>query len=217
VSKDLTTTLPDDPDPGSPDDWVSAADTIRIVRTVTMSPSSEVTILTRAFAGLIRTRAALLTMGDRSETDFEIPTVFWWAKGYAAIQQNWQVGDFATTSGSRGGPSVQAYGVRFHRAGLEEMLPGAFGIPASKTADPPKKESAGRPMSPLWRDWIAELVADVHDNGFPAGSGGKGTDELIRRVADGLAERGLEGPSRSTVQETIGAVLRRGRPAGNST
>jgi hypothetical protein len=112
---------------------------------------------------------------------------------------------------------VRAYGVRFHRAGLEDMLPGAFATTASKTADPPTKESAGRPMSPLWRDWIAELVAEVYENGFPAGSGGKGADELIRRVADGLAERGLEGPSRSTVQQTIGAVLRRGRPAGNPT
>ncbi len=163
---------------------------------------------------MIRARAAFVTMGNKSEADFELPKVFWWAKGYAAIEQDWPVGDFATSGGPHGGELVRAFGVRFHRAGLEEMLPGAFAIQTSRIADNAPKESGGRRPSQLWPEWIAELVAQVHENGFPAGSGTKGADELINRVADGLARRELEGPSRSTVQETVNAVLRRGRSAG---
>ena len=215
VGEDEPVALTDDPGPDSPDDWVSAAETMRIFRSVKMSPDAAVTILTRAHAGMIRTRANLMIIGGRSETDFELPKVFWWAKGHAAIKQNWEVGDFSTRATPQNDQWVQAFGVRFHRAGLEEMLPGAFAIEPSRIAEAAPKESGGRPLSALWPEWVAELVAEINDKGFPAGLGTKGAEELINRVADGLAARGLDGPSRSTVQETINAVLRRHRSAGN--
>ncbi len=75
--------------------------------------------------------------------------------------------------------------------------------------------SGGRPMSALWPSWVAELATLLHEEGVPAGAGSKGADELIAKVSDRLAEQGLEGPSRSTVQDTARAVLSRLRKAGN--
>ena len=73
----------------------------------------------------------------------------------------------------------------------------------------------GRRLSELWPGWVAELTATIHEEGIPDGEGSQGQEELIRRVADALAERGLEGPSRTTVQPVIQAVLDRLRAAGN--
>ena len=58
-------------------------------------------------------------------------------------------------------------------------------------------------------------MAQIVDYGFPAGDGGSGTEELIKRVEVGLAERDLDAPSRTTVQATVKAVLLRERKAGN--
>ncbi len=77
------------------------------------------------------------------------------------------------------------------------------------------RRGGGRPMSPLWPEWVAELVAHIHEEGIPKGVANDGAEALITRVADGLAARGLEGPSRSTVQDAVQAVLRRLRLAGN--
>ncbi len=185
-----------------------------MVRVATFSQVANVTILRRAHAGLIRTRADLVLVGDRSDRDIEIPSKFWWAEGHQAIEQNWEVGDFSTYVDKQ--YLVRAFGVQFDRAGLNELLPGAFDSVPKALAQPDIKEAGGRPMSPLWAAWVAELVAEIHRDGFPAGAGTKGASELIKRVADSLAERGLEGPSRTTVQETVNAVLRRHRSAGNT-
>lgn len=70
-------------------------------------------------------------------------------------------------------------------------------------------------MSVLWPAWVAELAAFVHEEGISAGKGTEGADDLIVAVANRLAARGLEAPSRSTVQETARSVLLRLRGAGN--
>lgn len=70
-----------------------------------------------------------------------------------------------------------------------------------------------RALNAKWADWIAEFVSQVHDHGFPAGIGSQGQEELIQRVADGLAKRGIVGPARSTVQSIVQATLDRVRSA----
>jgi hypothetical protein len=77
-----------------------------------------------------------------------------------------------------------------------------------------RRHTGGRPMSSLWPTWVAELAALIHEEGIPSGTGSAGTDELIGKIADRLAERALEGPTRTTVQEAAKAVLRRLRDAG---
>jgi hypothetical protein len=78
-----------------------------------------------------------------------------------------------------------------------------------------RQRAGGRRMSNLWPDWVAELVLHLHNNGFPDGDGAAGQDALIAAVEEQLIQRGREAPSRSTVQDTVRAVLVRYRAAGN--
>lgn len=87
---------------------------------------------------------------------------------------------------------------------------------AEPTASEKRRQRAGgRRMSNLWPDWVAELVLHLHDNGFPGGEGAAGQDALIAAVEERLIQLGCEAPSRTTVQDTVRAVLVRYRGAGN--
>jgi hypothetical protein len=167
-------------DPFRPEDWLTAAETIRLVRTETLSPTSHIAIATRAHAGLLRARADLFIVGEERRTDCEVPAKFWWATGHDALTQNWETGDFETWVDRRF--HLRAFGVRFLRDDLRKMIPGAF--PANVVhvaASEPPKSAGGRNMSALWPDWIAELVATIHDDGIPGGCGTEGADQLIPR------------------------------------
>jgi hypothetical protein len=166
-----------------------------------------VAIATRAHAGMIRTRADRFIFGVKSSENFEIPAEFWWAKGHEALTQNWEIGDFETYLDHK--IRLQAFGVRFHRDGLKQMVPSAFTPDVAADLKSEGRNLGGRRMSALWPEWVAELVMQVHESGIPSGSGSQGTDELIAKVADRLAARGQEAPSRTTVQDTVMAVLRR--------
>lgn len=196
---------PSEEDAFWPEDWLTASETIRLVRTTTLSGTSHITIATRAHAGLIRSRADLLVIGKESRPNVSIPPEFWWATGHEALTQNWETGDFDTWIDRK--LHLRAFGVRFHREDVRQMIPAAFLANPAPKAEP--RNPGGRRMSELWPEWVAELVAHVHESGIPAGSGTQGADELIATIDGGLAERGLEAPSRSTVQETVTAVLRR--------
>ena len=54
------------------------------------------TICQRAYAGLIQARAERFIRDGRASDNVEIPREFWWAKGEAALTQNWATGDFET-------------------------------------------------------------------------------------------------------------------------
>jgi hypothetical protein len=185
-------------------DWMSASETIRRVRKATLSRSAHVAICARAHAGLVRARAELMLLGSDSRENYEVPTKFWWADGHDALTQNWETGDFETWIDKRF--HMKAFGVTFHRDDIRRMVPDAF--PESMTIEEPKN-AGGRAMSLLWPDWVAELASHLHENGTPGGVGTKGADALIEAIASRLQERGLEAPSRSTVQDTVNAVLRR--------
>jgi hypothetical protein len=167
---------------------------------------SEIAIATRAYAGLLRSNAALLIYKEERLKDQNVPHTFWWAKGYEALTQNWELGDFETWIDKR--IHIQAFGVRFLRADLDLML-----APVSQATKPAAAaEAVGRPMSALWPEWVAELVMLIHDEGIPESPK---VEDLMKRVADRLADRNLEAPSRTTAQETVRAVLRRLKGAGN--
>ena len=102
---------------------------------------------------------------------------------------------------------MKAFGITFHRDDIRQMVPSAF--PESTLVIEEPKNAGGRSMSRLWPDWVAELAAYVHQTGVPVGAGTKGADALIEEIATRLQVRGLEAPSRSTVQETVNTVLRR--------
>jgi hypothetical protein len=194
-------------EPFDPAKWLSASETIRRVRTTTDSPYSRMTIAKRAHAGMVRTRAKLFIVGEGQFNDTELPPQFWWAEGGNAMEQNWETGDFAISRPQR----ARAFGVTFHIDGLREMIPSAF--EEVQPAVEPSPRQGGRKMSERWPQWVAELAAMIHEEGFPDGS--IGSDVVIRRIEERLADKGLEGPPRTTVQPTVRAVLSRLRGAGN--
>jgi hypothetical protein len=196
------------------EDWISAAEAIARIRTATRSPAAHIHLAKRAHAGLLRTHAALMIFGDaRRHENCDVPTGFWWAEGEAALDQNWDLGDFETWLDRE--VRIRAFGVRFHREDVELMAPTSAMPGDSRVKPAPQKEAGGRPMSALWPEWVAELAALIHDEGLPDGAGSAGVDELISRVSDRLANRSLESPARATVQQTAKAVLHRLRSDRN--
>lgn len=122
---------------------------------------------------------------------------------------NWQTGDFKlTVERDFSDVTLTIVGLQFDKVALTQSFAGVVQTPAP---EPLERASArkGRPPSPAWPDWIAELVAYIHEHGFPAGEGSQGQEALITAIADRLAERGLESPSRATVQAAARSVLDR--------
>lgn len=195
--------LPQTAEQYSPEEWLTASETRRLVREATNSTSSHIAICTRAHAGLIRAHADMMIIGMESRTDQLIHKEFWWAKGHAALTQNWQTGDFETWIDKR--YHLRAFGVKFHRDDVRRMVPAAF----QSSATPEPQRSGGRSMSRDWPEWVAELVTYIHEEGIPKGEGTRGADGLIEAVASRLEARGATPPSRTTVQEAVNAVLRR--------
>lgn len=318
-------------------DWIRASEAYARVHAHLPGRAAEA-ICERANDGLIAARAERLVFGEKVIEPANVPKEFWWARGHAALDAKWGVGDFETWINGR--IHCRAYGVEFARADIERMLPpptsriesgqqsqgnfeparrclseltNAIGgseeqaaelilrncraglipsrcthfwcrrtdrygseeetdtniavpdwawehcltgvdavlnwaadrfagegvvdgetrkvkirglqfevsaivaleemgrgdsAPASSPVAEPMRP-LGRRLSELWPDWVAELVRTIHDDGAPAGIGSQGQEELIKRVADALAARGIECPARTTVQSTVQAVLDR--------
>jgi hypothetical protein len=105
----------------SPEQWVTAAAAIALLKPIMASYAAQTTICTRAYNGLIRARAQRYMQGNRGRDDSEVPSEFWWAKGEAALTQNWAIGDFETWIDHT--LHLRAFGVSFLRADIEKMLP----------------------------------------------------------------------------------------------
>lgn len=172
----------------------------------------QVTIATRAAEGYLHAWAESYRVGETRWGGCEIPAAFWVEQG-GGDQDSWILGNFSTVA--RGGFALEARGVRFYLPELAMVFPNAFrrrnAVNTPPTSSAKTKSKGGRKMSASWPQWVAELVAYVHEQGFPPGQGSDGTDVVINAVADQLAHKGLEGLSRSTVQETVRAVLLRSR------
>ena len=94
--------------------------------------------------------------------------------------------------------TVRILGVQFDVAGiveLEGMLlsdnrdDGTDDSVADAVAAAAPPIGAGRPRSEKWSDWIAELVAYVHDEGIPDGVGTEGQEPVIAAVDSRLIEQ----------------------------
>ena len=104
--------------------WIDAA-TARSVIAALPDYRSErlaaLAICNRAHSGILRSRAKLSVMGGVRRTDAEVPKFFWWAKGEAALKQNWASGDFLTYINKT--TPCQTFGVTFAVDDLLDMLP----------------------------------------------------------------------------------------------
>lgn len=149
---------------------------------------------------------------------------FWTACRESKVR-DWRSGDFEISVDGRF--TVRAEGVLFYLSDLKALFPKAFALQAKRANRPPSPEpelapsvnvaaaKGGRKLSPSWPQWVAEVVAHIHENGIPEGEGASGVDVMLKNVSDRLAEQGLEGPARTTSQETMRAILLRMRGAGN--
>lgn len=75
----------------------------------------------RCHAGLIRSRAQIFIQHDEEITDANLPPEFWWARGHAALEQNWKTGDFSTWMDHK--LHWRAFSVRFALDDLLKMVP----------------------------------------------------------------------------------------------
>lgn len=108
------------------DDWVAAAEAVKILVPRFSAYAATRRICERAHAGLVRARAEHFQLGDRSTENFDIPKTFWWAEGEAALTQDWTAGDFSTWIDD---VQFKAFGVTFRRVDLEKLAPPADETP----------------------------------------------------------------------------------------
>ena len=186
-------------------------------------------ILKNCRAGLVPSRCSQISWwikdryGEQEDQDIHVAVPQWfWEECLEdeATVLNWRTGRFAGR-GIVDGDEYRAIisGVEFQVGAIVEIE--AMEARAdertgdgSGSVEPPSTQR-GPKLSERWRPWVAELVAHIHDKGVPEGVGSQGQEELIKAVADALAERGEETLSRSTVQPIVQAVLDRLRSADN--
>lgn len=186
-------------------------------------------ILKHCRAGLVPSRCSQINWwikdrhGEQEDQDVNVAVPQWfWDECLEdeATVLNWRTGRFA----GRGIVDDDDYraiisGVEFQVGAIVEIeameaRPDEKAGCSSGIAEPASTQR-GPKLSERWRRWVAELVAQIHDKGIPEGVGSQGQEELIKAVADALAERGEETLSRSTVQPIVQAVLDRLRSADN--
>lgn len=93
--------------------WIDAAEALEIA-------GDRISLCTRLYAGLIPARARTLTIDDKSADGATVPKSFWWAKGHAALEQDWASGDFSTAIDRE--KQVFAFGVTFSLSAVLEMV-----------------------------------------------------------------------------------------------
>jgi hypothetical protein len=144
------------------DQWIDAAAALDLIK-------NPMAICERCHAGLIRSRANVLTSNEEKVHDVEVPRRFWWAEGHAALQQNWITGDFSTWID---GTHARAFGVSF---ALDDLL---TLIPFDQQAEVRRRLSvAGNPA------WVSAVEARrfVHsDAGLPPTSAGSAIIQQCR-------------------------------------
>src|SRR5262245_34501533 len=98
-------------------EWISAAEALKRVCDATDRYAAPRAICSRAHVGLITAKAARFVVKGQAFDDYDIPNEFWWARGEAALEQNWQAGDFETWIDKR--IHLEAFGVSFSLKGIE--------------------------------------------------------------------------------------------------
>jgi len=190
--------------------------------------AAEETILERLAEGQICTIASLIRFQVPSDSPFDPPTEFrnqgapnsfWKNWAWSRIfdrEVDWITGDFRYDYNKQYDDYDcwgKAFSVKFDRKCLPWIEDSMSGDKISP--DKPLSAKRGRSLAEWWPDFVAELVAYTHNPGLPEGIGHQGQSQVINDIGERLAKHGKEEPSRTQVQETVNAVLRRMRSAGN--
>lgn len=113
---------------------MSAAEAYALVSKASPFRAAEL-ICARACDGIIVAKAQTLIWGAERRSDIEIPDAFWWARGHAALTQNWETGDFETWINQR--VHCRAYGVTFLNSDIRAMVPANGAASAGQDAKTP--------------------------------------------------------------------------------
>jgi TIR domain len=147
------------------EEWITAAEALRLLRPVFGEYDAKLTICKRAHAGLIRARTKRYMIDDNSAGAQKIPKEFWWEEGHSKLEQNWVSGDFATRiEGTRHG----AFGVSFSRADIERLIP----VPASPVPKPDRETGHGGKWDAFIshasedKDFVLPLVKSLERSGL---------------------------------------------------
>jgi hypothetical protein len=145
----------------APAQWVTAAGALELLKLTMGAGAAAKAICTRANDGMIGARAERFIEASKAGDDVEIPSKFWWARGEAALTQNWITGDFETWIDQR--IHLKAYGVSFLRADIEKMTPAGSPAPAAAQAPPaPTVTTGGRPPAEFWDDLWIEIFRQIY-------------------------------------------------------
>lgn len=128
------------------DNWIHASEAYARVHAHQPGRAAEA-ICERAYDGLIAARAERLILGNKVSELADVPKEFWWARGGAALDAKWALGDFVTWIDNR--IHCRAYGVEFARADIERMLPLPKRTIAGEGQNEGNFESARRCLSEL--------------------------------------------------------------------
>ncbi len=134
------------------EEWITAAGALALLKD-TMPSGATFAICARANDRMIRARAERFMQDKQISDDVEVPAEFWWARGHAALQQNWKTGDFETWINQH--LHLKAYGVSFLRSHIEKMI--AY-VPIEESAiagaNATGDSTGGRPTPPSAREGL---------------------------------------------------------------
>jgi hypothetical protein len=79
-------------------EWISAVSAIACLKPhfKNSARAAQMRICKHADAKLVRAKARRYMVGDKSHDDCVVPHILWWAKGHAALDQDWTTGSFST-------------------------------------------------------------------------------------------------------------------------
>jgi hypothetical protein len=119
-------------------EWISAASAVAQLKPFLKNSAyaAQMRICEHAYAKLVRAKARRYLVGDSSRDDSPVPHVFWWAKGHAALTQDWPTGSFSTYINDI---EHRAFGLSFVREDIELMTPADTAVNTAMPAAPSNK------------------------------------------------------------------------------
>jgi len=126
-------------------EWITAAGALALLKDA-MPNGATFAICARANDGMTGARAERFMERNQIFDDFEVPAEFWWARGHAALRQNWKTGDFETWI--NGLMHLKAYGVSFFRSHVEKMIAHIPIEAAASASAPATSDTAGQAIPP---------------------------------------------------------------------
>ena len=159
-------------------EWIFACVALDKLKPILGEHDAKSALLKRVNAGLIRTKAKILTRREgsleNSVYDAEIPPEYFWAGMGAALSAQWSTGDFSSSTNSmRAWLRWDALGLQFNRAGVDELVAESaplvaaslenVGSPKSLKSEEAPARKPGRPSKSHFEAvaWVSVQVADL--------------------------------------------------------